>query len=243
MHEGHEPDALAELMNRDLENVLHRLGLRLSGSKGDRIDRIIAHFGGSFPVSADSHGGNAESTDALSVVASPQVLANQALFAQKASNPQASLQPWLEELLEAPGLIRCYATEDENPTKQLKNKLSQAVAARGGVLVLTLSDQGSFEKAREALVERWMTNAEWPKSVACVALAYPLAAPAIRALIEHGENGWTDRLRRSLFPAAKGFHVEAGGGPKPVCARCNQELPVSARFCPQCGASVVPPLT
>jgi exonuclease SbcC len=55
-----------------------------------------------------------------------------------------------------------------------------------------------------------MTNAEWPKSVACVALAYPLAAAAIRAIIEHGEADWTGKLRKSLFPAAKAFHVGAG---------------------------------
>src|SRR6185503_2144673 len=104
-------------------------------------------------------------------------LANQSLFRQKASNPQMSLQPWLEQLLDATALVRCYATEDANPTKQLKNKLSQAAAASGGLLVLMLADDSSFSKAREALIERWMANVEWPKSVACVALAYPLAGP------------------------------------------------------------------
>ena len=51
---------------------------------------------------------------------SPEVRANQESFRQKGSNSHASLQPWLDELLNAGGLVRCYATEDTNPRKQLK---------------------------------------------------------------------------------------------------------------------------
>jgi hypothetical protein len=46
----------------------------------------------------------------------------------------------------------------------------------------------SFSKAREALLKRWMSNAEWPKSVAAVALAYPLANPTIAAIVERTES-------------------------------------------------------
>jgi hypothetical protein len=56
------------------------------------------------------------------------------------------------------GQVRCYATEDANPTKQLKNKLSQAAAASGGVLVLMLADESSFAKA--SVADASNTNAE-----------------------------------------------------------------------------------
>jgi zinc-ribbon domain len=171
-----------------------------------------------------------------------ETLANQSLFRQKASNPQASLQPWLAHLLDATDLVRCYATEDANPTKQLKNKLSQAAAARGGLLVLMLADDSSFSKAREALLERWMTNAEWPKSVACVALAYPLAAPTIEAIIERTDSPWAQRLRNVLFPSAEVFRVKSDEREPPSvrpvaanCSQCDRELPPAARFCPHCG--------
>jgi hypothetical protein len=237
---------LGELMNRDLENILHRLGLRLGGSKGDRIERIISHFAGSAPNSTVHAHGNVLQAEVGQemVAASPEVVANQESFRQKASHPQASLQPWLEQILEGPGVIRCYATEDDTPTKQLKNKLSQAAAARDGLLVLVLADENSFSKAREALLERWMGNVEWSKSVACVALAYPRAAPTIEAIIERGGNPWTGRLQTNLFPSAKVFRVTGDelrrGAPPtaPKCGRCDHDLPTGARFCPECGAEV-----
>ena len=206
-----ETTLLAELMNRQLEDVLHRLGLRLGGSKNDRIERIIHHFAGAAVV---PHTGSSEANSATTVPTlertpvDAELLANQSLFRQKASTPQASLQPWLEQLLDGTGQVRCYATEDANPTKQLKNKLSQAAAASGGLLVLMLADESSFSKAREALTERWMANVEWPKSVACVALAYPLAGPTIEAIIERTDNPWTQRVRNLLFPSAEVFRVK-----------------------------------
>ena len=51
-----ETTLLGELMNRQLEDVLHRLGLRLGGSKNDRIERIIHHFAGA----VRSHTGSSE---------------------------------------------------------------------------------------------------------------------------------------------------------------------------------------
>lgn len=240
-----EETLLSQLMNRDLEDILHRLGLRLGGSKHDRIERIINHF--------------SEATEVVDMLAAAEhiddrvmrepeldsdVMANQALFRQKASNPQASLQPWLDELLQTKGLVRCYATEDSNPTKQLKNKLSQAAAARGGLLVLTLADENSFSKAREALLERWMTNDEWPKSVACVALAQPLSSPSIEAIVERTDNPWTQRLQEMLFPAVTVLRVESKGTESATtdpdltkCPRCGDTLPKAARFCPYCGTA------
>jgi hypothetical protein len=39
-----ESTLLSVLMNRDIEDVLHRLGLRLGGSKPERIHRLVEHF-------------------------------------------------------------------------------------------------------------------------------------------------------------------------------------------------------
>jgi hypothetical protein len=150
-----EETLLSELMNRDLEDILHRLALRLAGSKTERITRIVEHFSASAASSAErvsiaQTGGGAEAHVVSTPAASSEMLALQEHFRQKASSPQAALQPWLEEILDAHGLIRCYATEDPNPTKQLKNKLSQAVAARGGLLILILADEEAFQKASAA---------------------------------------------------------------------------------------------
>lgn len=240
-----EATLLGELMNRQLEDLLHRLGLRLSGSKQARIERIISHF-----VSADYC--QTTPNGRLSVVTerapagaaiSDEVAQNQVRFRQKASNPYASLQPWLEELLDGRGLVRCYATEDAVPTKQLKNKLSQAAAAQGGLLVLLLADEHAFLKAREALVERWMSNAEWSKSIACIALAYPLSDPVIAAIVEHTHSPWPDAVRGRLFPSAEVLRVDGKQSSAALaasCPSCGTELPSAARFCPGCGTQVDP---
>lgn len=240
-----EQTLLGELMNRQLEDVLHRLGLRLSGSKGERVSRLLDHFGET-RLEEEASGETSDARDAVALVVDvdPEVLSNQATFAQRSSSPQASLQPWLEELLNGPGLVRCYATEDPNPTKQLKNKLSQAASARGGMLVLLLVDESAFLKAREALLERWMSNDEWPKGVACVALAYPQASPAVRVVVEHVHSPLTERLRARVFPsvavtAARRPAEQDGASEGPAeCRACQASLPVGARFCPSCGSSV-----
>lgn len=243
-----EQTLLGKLRNREIEDVLHRLGFKLSGSKGERIARLISHFGATAvseaPISSEPKPPTLDRS-ALAALGDAEILENQVTFFQKSSNPQGSLQPWLEELLDGAGMIRCYATEDPNPPKQLKNKLSQAVSARGGLLVLLLADEGAFEKAKEALQERWMSNVEWPKSVACAALAYPLAAPAIRAVVELSRNPWTEKLRSHLFPALEVSIARGGvkdGEALPsvaACGRCGQLLPKAAKFCPSCGASVL----
>jgi len=237
-----EHSLLGELTNRQLEEILQRLGLRISGAKNARIERIVTHFEHAPPTVAS----RTDSEEEPAVVQpvehhspNPEVIANQAAFRQRASNPQASLQPWLDELLNGRGLVRCYATEDSNPTKQLKNKLSQAAAAQDGLLVLLLADLDAYAKAREALVERWMTNAEWSKGVACIALAYPLGDPSVPVIIERAQNVLARGLQTKIFPAAEIISVayaQAGHGPN--CETCSAELPERAKFCPNCGTPI-----
>lgn len=239
-----EVTLLRELMNRQLEDVLHRLGLRLSGSKSARIERLIEHF----ELNLGMEPGGVPATELGPIESCHQsappaeVAANQATFRQRASNPQASLQPWLDTLLGAEGLVRCYATEDANPTKQLKNKLSQAAAARGGLLVLLLADEAAYTKAREALIERWMPNAEWPKSVDCVALAHPILNPSITTMIQRGKSRWAVSIRASIFPEAEVVSVSSNTSVSgaATCGQCGGELPGAARFCPSCGSPVAP---
>jgi hypothetical protein len=237
-----EETLLSELTNRQLEEILQRLGLRISGAKNARIDRIISHFGQLTP-SAPSRP-NLENLLAVAEPAAqytdPEVSANQLEFRQRASNPQSSLQPWLDKLLNARGLVRCYATEDSNPTKQLKNKLSQAAAAHDGLLVLLLAEVEAYTKAREALVERWMTNAEWSKSVACIALAYPLGEPSVLLLVERAPSSWATAIKARIFPEAE--IVSVGRDRESIshstCENCSAGLPDRARFCPNCGSQV-----
>jgi hypothetical protein len=236
-----EKTLLSELTNRQLEEILQRLGLKISGAKNARIERIVMHFEEVQPVTDDRP--SSEKTE-LAIESyeqhiDPDVSANQVAFRQRASNPQASLQPWLDELLNARGLVRCYATEDSNPTKQLKNKLSQAAAAQDGLLVLLLAHVDAYAKAREALVERWMTNAEWSKGVACIALAYPLGDPSVSVIVERIDNALARGLKTKIFPGAEIISVaseKAARGPN--CKTCSGELPDRARFCPNCGSAV-----
>jgi ribosomal protein L40E len=237
-----ENTLLGELTNRQLEEVLQRLGLRISGAKHARIERIVAYFELAIPTRTIEN----EPKELLKVAEPSEhylntdVIANQAEFRRRASNPQASLQPWLDELLNARGLVRCYATEDNSPTKQLKNKLSQAAAARDGILVLLLSDVDAYKKAREALIKRWMTNSEWSKNVACIALAHPLGEPSVSVIIERTHNAWASTLRSKIFPEAEIVRVasEKETPSLPACMRCSAELPKNARFCPNCGSSI-----
>jgi hypothetical protein len=238
-----EVTLLSELMNRQLEDLLHRLGLRLGGSKQARIERLIDHFARVHGVPVSPEALVEPAAAAASTEPPPdEVARNQTLFRQKASNPQASLQPWLDELLSGNGLVRAYATEDPNPTKQLKNKLSQAAAAQDGLLVLLLADEASYLKAKEALLERWMTNTEWSKSVACVALAHPHSNPSIAVMIERVQSNWAPSIRRHLFPTAEVLRANgaenAGISVTKSCSRCGGRLPFGARFCPLCGVQV-----
>ena len=234
-----EKTLLAELMKYQLEDVLSRLGLQQTGSKMARVDRIVSHF--ETAISAQPPRVlPSEEQPYESIVSDSEPLergANRFAFRQKASSPQSSLQPWLDTLLNANGMVRCYATEDANPTKQLKNKLAQAAPARGGVLVLLLADNSAYLRAREALIDRWATNAEWSKSVACVALAYPIGEATIHLVVETTANPWSARLKEKLFPEAEIFRI-ALPIDQHMCGACNERLPEGARFCPTCGAAV-----
>lgn len=223
-----EENLLSELMNRDLEDVLQRIGLRLAGSKPERIERLISHFGGQ----ASPHVGEAAKVPGQNTPSDEAVAAAQGTFRQKSSSSQETLQHWLEEVLQAPGLVRCYLTEVSNPTQQLKNKLSQAAAAKNGLLVLTLADADALSKTESALAERWTTNDEWPKSVAAVALAQPPGNPTVEAIIERGKSPVAEHLKQRVFPQAR---VHVVGVLAVTCASCSAELPPAARFCPNCG--------
>jgi zinc-ribbon domain len=231
-----ETTLLGELMNRQLEDILHRLGLRLSGSKTARLERIIEHFGGTQPDGPIDDGAQDSPAQENGHPRPPpaEVAANQTAFRQRASNPQASLQPWLDTLLGANGMVRCYATEDANPTKQLKNKLAQAAAARDGLLVLLLADESAYSKAREALIERWLDNDEWSKSVACVALAYPMGDPTVQLMVDRTTNPWSGLIQSVLFPNVEVVRV-ISQAISARCSECNTDLPRHARFCPHCG--------
>jgi 5-methylcytosine-specific restriction protein B len=113
---------------------------------------------------------------------------NRAEFVKRTADRDAK---WLEELLgERP--VRWYVTTRETPSQQLKNKLSQASTMGGGLLVLSVSSVEVLEKARTALVERWGHNPEWPKGVACVALA---DANGIRAVVVWKKSPFPELLR------------------------------------------------
>jgi len=225
---------LGELMNRQLEDVLHRIGQKLGGSKQVRVERIITHFAG-VPI-ADRALATGSFPQIAPALVDEQIAKNQRLFSANASNPSASLQPWLEKLLGTEGRIRCYATEDSVPTKQLKNKLAQAAAARDGMLVLLLNDEEAFNRAREALYERWMSNDEWSKSVACVALAYPLAHPSIHAIVQTRSNPFAELIRAHLSPTVEVIDsVGSAGGADAHCLGCGSLVQQDARFCSRCG--------
>jgi hypothetical protein len=89
-----------------------------------------------------------------------------------------------------------------------------------------------------------MANVEWPKSVACVALAYPLFSPTIEAIIERTDSPWAPRLRSRLFPLAEVISVRGDDRDRPTtlvnaqCGRCGHALPTAAKFCPNCGNEV-----
>jgi hypothetical protein len=119
--------------------------------------------------------------------------------------------------------------------------LSQAAAAADGLLVLLLADEGSFHKAQDALVNRWIANPEWSKSVASVALAYPLQAPVVRSIVYRYPNALAASLQEHIFPDSEAIPATAANGEenaRRICGACGIQLVESARFCSNCGQKI-----
>ena len=94
---------------------------------------------------------------------------------REAAGDTGLLEDFLKEALGPLTRVRVYETTESNPSRQIKNKLSQAVPkAGGGMLVLKLNDSGALARARTAFEEKWAENEDWPKEIACVVLGYPL---------------------------------------------------------------------
>jgi MoxR-like ATPase len=131
-----------------------------------------------------------------------EVAENQREFLRLAGGSPALLEDFLERVLTAKGKVRYYTTSDTTPSRQLKNKLSQAATAHDGVMFLDLPDSESHQKAKEALVERWGTNDEWPKTVSAVALCYPSSTGArqIKTVVTWRRTPFADRIKSRLFP-------------------------------------------
>jgi len=107
----------------------------------------------------------------------------------------------LEDLLEAPGLVECYGTEDDNPSKQLKNKLTQSQHARDGLVTIAFKSRDVHDDAVRRLVEGWAKNAQWPKAVACVGVAYPHNRRwKIGTLVEWAPSKFPRLIKERLFP-------------------------------------------
>jgi hypothetical protein len=223
-----EANLLSELTNRDLEELLGRTGLRTSGSKAERIERLISHFGGALPTAV-------EPVPAIT----PAIAEMQAAYRAHSAAGQQALEKWLNDALQGDGLIRCYMTDVSNPSQQMKNKLGQAVSAKNGLLILALSDAEALQRAEEALAERWATNDEWVKSVACVGLSQALPTLNVEVLVERVPTDLARRFRERIFPSARVVHIASN---RPVCTGCGTELVEGARFCSNCGQPAPNPL-
>lgn len=220
-----ESNLLGELTNRDLEELLGRTGLRTSGSKPERIERLIAHFGGPQKVAV---------VDAAAELTA-DVLEMQAAYRAHSSAGQVALEKWLNDVLQGQGLVRCYMTDVSNPSQQMKNKLGQAVSAKNGLLLLALADGDALQKAEEALAERWATNDEWVKSVACVGLSAALPTLNVEVLVERVPTDLARRLRERIFPNVRVVQLPSSSH---ACSNCGTELASGAKFCSNCGAQV-----
>lgn len=223
-----EANLLSELTNRDLEELLGRAGLRTSGSKAERIERLISHFGGAVPTPT-------EPAPAIT----PDIAEMQAAYRAHSAAGQQALEKWLNDALQGDGLIRCYMTDVSNPSQQMKNKLGQAVSAKNGLLILALSDAEALQRAEEALTERWATNDEWVKSVACVGLSQALPTLNVEVLVERVSTDLTRRFRERIFPSARVVHIASN---RLVCTSCGAELVEGAKFCSNCGYPTSNPL-
>jgi hypothetical protein len=128
------------------------------------------------------------------------IKANQKEFSRL--TPPSGESPELERILGAKsGTVRWYKTDVDNPSQQLKNKLSQAADVPDGLLVLTVAGATAHERGRATLVENWGANPGWTKTgVACVALAYD---GAIRSIVVWKKSSFPERITSRLAPDAE----------------------------------------
>jgi len=94
---------------------------------------------------------------------------------REAAEDTGTLETFLKGALGPDLRVRVYETTEPNPSRQIKNKLSQAAAkAAGGMLVIKLVDAAALDRARHAFEQKWAENDDWPKDIASIVLGYPL---------------------------------------------------------------------
>jgi 5-methylcytosine-specific restriction protein B len=149
------------------------------------------------------------------MAAPTDVATNLKRYRAEAENPRR-LGAFLDELLGLGGRIACYETSVPNPSQQIQNKLNQAQGiARGGLLHIRVRDQTAHDKAVDALVHRWSSNAQWSKEVSAVALAYPdKGGLRVATIVRRAPLAAIDALRERLFPQVSVLDAEgADAGP------------------------------
>lgn len=113
---------------------------------------------------------------------------------------QSKLQAFLETQLDAHGRVRSYGTRTD-PSKQLKNKLGQANTIPGGFLTLSVETRAIHDRAVKTLVEDWVSNLGWPKTVACVGIVHPADAGwKLATIVEWTKSPFPEFVRDRLFP-------------------------------------------
>jgi hypothetical protein len=224
-----EETLLSELTNRQLEEILQRLGLRISGAKNARIDRIVAHFEQATPPTVTSR---SRTEEVAGRCRAHGTIRQSRCGSQSSHISTASVQP---SGLAATMARRAVYTRGDSYGAMPRRTATQPNSSRTNCPRLRppmtdcsycfLPTRIRMHKAREALVERWMTNAEWPKSVACIALAFPLGDPSVALIVERAHKFMGGiGLKAKIFPAAEIVSVgpdQDRGWPRDSCKSCS----------------------
>lgn len=143
----------------------------------------------------------------------------------------SALQRWVDDLIEASGRVRHYATTSQ-PSKQMKNKLAQAGSAgRDSVLLLTV-EEVHYEDAVRCLVSGWATSG-WDQRPCCVCLVKQTAeGHQIGDIVARRGSVFVDRIQALLCPDVSITRVEgvddadyaAAGTPTWAPAKSAEEL-------------------